>query len=128
MATLALNPRGTVAGSPDPATLSNPVMVLGFDSSREVRTTAHAIIGSAEPSYTLRPAGPRSGTLRFLFDSYTELSRAENIHAKQGKVILTDPTFPGGTLTYIAQGSVRVVLDEDTRTLWVLETDFLEVS
>lgn len=125
--TIALNPRGTVGGVTDPSTLATALLVNGYAASRVIRNQVHAIIGTAEPSYTLRDAGPRSGTITYVFADQTQASRCEVIHSRPGVITVTDPDLPGGHLSYIATEQLDILLDADS-AVWLVSCGFLEVT
>lgn len=111
----------------DPDTSSAAIFALGYEITRAQHTIIHDVPAASAPVVTLRPAGPRSGRISYLFSDYETARRAEVIHSRAGVIVLADPDWPAGGMRYVAQDDMRLTLDPDTRAKWVLDTGFLEV-
>lgn len=105
----------------------DPTQILGYNVTRKVRTIAHDIVGRAEVEAVLSPAGLRSGTLEYLFDTAAKAARAENIHAQGVSPITLTGDAVFGTMRYIPQGEIGTHLDLDTGAMYVLTTGFQEI-
>lgn len=140
MPSLYLEPRGTVTVDgetvTDPDTWAFAEMVVSFESERQARTIVHDTPGAdaaAEAGWgdvqvvTLRPAGPRAGTLEMIFTNATDARRAEVIHSRPGRIFLNDPDWFDGVFSYVAQGNIRLTRT-DSRRAWLLTTGFSELG
>jgi hypothetical protein len=111
----------------DGTTTYTPDLVLGWDAAPDSRTVEHPIIGESSV-FTLRSAGPASGTLSLFFNSLTTAQAVQAAHraiavwslnlAPQAAIALTYVTAPGG----------RVGLEaaNESGTRWVVRVDFRE--
>ncbi|NYD65983.1 hypothetical protein [Agromyces atrinae] len=106
-----------------------PILVVGYESTRAARAIVHEILDNTAPSVVLRAAASRSGKLRLIFDNEEDAYGAERAHAESGYWTLTDPDRPSLNMTYVvADGDIVRTLDPETRTIWVLEIPFVEVQ
>lgn len=106
---------------------SRPLQVLGYESQRASANVFHDVIGRPNPDVTLRPAGPRTGTLSFLFASEADAAECERMHAGTSVLTIDDPELPTIAMPYVADGAISRQLDSDTRALWVVGVAFREV-
>ncbi|MDJ0336440.1 hypothetical protein QMG83_14530 [Salinibacterium sp. G-O1] len=111
---------------PDTEPIS-PTLILGYETSRAIRSVAHKLLSSPENVVTLRPAALRAGTIRYLFDTAATAHLAERFHAEPSTITLDDPDA-FGEMQYLPTGASTLALDPDTRTMWTLTVDFQEVS
>jgi len=114
--------------SPDPADVATAVFAIGYEVTRQVRNIVHEVPNAVTPPVTFKEAGPRSGTIEYLFTDREQCRRAEVIHATLGYVILDDPDWPDSPMRYVPQDEVVTTLDPETRTRWLLSTGFTEVK
>lgn len=106
-----------------------PEVVNGFEASREARSIVHTILGRPDPDVTFRPAGLRSGTLSLVFADGATAASAEAALTVPQVLTLTDPDVPKVGMSFVvAGGGVRTVLDDETRTVWIVEVPFQEVT
>lgn len=105
-----------------------PILIDGYEATRESRNVVHVIIGTPEPAVTLRPAGPRRGTLTALFATRADALAAEAILAADDVLTFADPDVPSLSMTFVVDGDVTVGLDDETRALWTVAFSFLEVT
>ena len=112
----------------DGTTTLTPLLVDGYSAAREARNLLHAIIDTEWHSVTLRPAHPRSGTLRLACETLADALAMDELHAQPAILTLADTTLPGLNMQYVANGSITVELDDDTRKHWWVEVDFQEVQ
>lgn len=96
----------------------------GEHTAQHVR---HPIIGGP-PVFTLRPASPRAGTLRMLFSTEEVADDARHAHTLATVLTLVDDVRPNMGMTYVASGRIRLSLDPQTLTYWVLEVGYEAVS
>lgn len=107
-----------------------PTVVDGYESKSEGRSRVHEILGSGTVDVTLRPATPRTGTLRLLFVSETESAAAERILGRGEIFTLNTPERTTIQMRFFIPhgGSITRTLDPDTRDQWHLAADFQEVA
>ena len=110
------------------ATTITPLTVDGYDTVRASRNIIHAIIGRPDPDVTLQPANLRTGTLRLVFATATAAFAAANLHALAGRFVLADTDIPQANMTYVLAGSIESILDDETRTAWIVTVDYQEVT
>lgn len=104
------------------------MFVDGYSSERETRNQVDDIISTEWPSVILRPAKPRKGTLSMLCSSLADALAMEALHAAPAPLTLADTDLPALGMTYVADGSIKVELDDDTRDHWWVRVDFQEIS
>lgn len=108
-----------------------PEVVNGFESSRDIRTIVHTILGRPDPDITLRPAGLQSGTLTLVFSTGAAAISAETALLFPQVLVLSDPDVPQVGMSFVVgpegQASTRS-LDLDTRKVWLVDLPFQEVS
>lgn len=107
-----------------------PLVIDGYDSSRQSGTVVHPIAGRADPDVTLAPAGLRTGTLRLVFADETDAKTAEDEHAEARAFTLSDDDRATVAMYYVvdAGGDITRSLDDTTRDAWVVEVPFQEIS
>ncbi len=108
------------------ATLS-PALVLGYETSRESQNIVHDIIGGGIAVTLIRPR-PRSGTLHLFFLTEPDAFNALNKHALEATFTLSDSDRPGVNMTYVADGTADLALDDQTRLRWVVSIGYQEVE
>ncbi|MBH0054486.1 hypothetical protein I6E74_09945 [Salinibacterium sp. SWN139] len=105
-----------------------PVVVDGFKSSRESRNVIHNVLGANAPAVTLRDAGVRTGTLTALFRTLAEAQSFEAVLATGQVIQFEDSDNATLTMDFILDGELTVELEDDSRSLWLVEFDFQEVA
>lgn len=106
-----------------------PRLVIGWETSRPVRTIVHSVLGRTDPDITLRGVGLRAGTLRLLFSTGAEATAAGAVFATPQTLTLTDTDVPAiGMAFVVAGGDLAAQLDPETRRLWTLAVPFQEVA
>ncbi|HWU29340.1 MAG TPA: hypothetical protein VN041_09655 [Microbacterium sp.] len=106
-----------------------PDIMDGFDAARDAGTLIHPVLGSPDPDVSLRPAGRRSGELRLVFSSAAGAVTAETVLAVPQVLALSDPDVGAVAMSFVvAGGQLRVEIDDETRSAWVLSVPFQEVS
>jgi hypothetical protein len=109
-------------------TTIEPVVVEGYESTREGRNVVHPIIGRAEPDVTLRPANLRTGTLRLVFDDEDASAAAELEHATGGVFAVVSTERATIEMSYVVAGEIVRGLDEDTSEDWIVTVEYQEVT
>ncbi len=107
-----------------------PVLIDGYESERAAGSRVHRILGSANVDVTLRPAGPRRGTLRLLFDDEA-MSGAAELALARGEVFTLDVAERASTqMRFVIPegGALSRELDADTRSHWIVAAAFHEVT
>lgn len=106
---------------------STPLLVLGYESTRQAGNKLHQLIDRADVDVTLKSAGLRSGTLTFGYATYAGALVCESMHAAADFITLVDDSIAGIGMVYVASGSINVALDDETRQLWTVAVEFQEV-
>jgi hypothetical protein len=107
-----------------------PALIDGYESTREGRSITHEILGTSNVDVTLRPAAPRTGTLRLLILTEAGAAAAELALARAEVFTLTDPERPTVQMQFVVPrgGKIARELDTDTRDHWIVAVDFHEVT
>lgn len=117
----------TITTSPAGQTI-RPTLVLGFETAIETRHITHEVLGTGAVDVTMRPAAPRSGTLRLLFETENAAATAFSLHFDANTFTLADTDRPlVVNMRYVPIGAVRLVLDDESRSLWTVEVPYQEV-
>lgn len=112
----------------DPATAPiTPQLILGYETTRRVRTITHELLSTPENAVTLRAAGLRSGRIQYLFTTIADALKCERFHAAAATITLNDADA-FGLMQYVPTGTLTVRLDPETRVMWTVETNFQELS
>ena len=107
---------------------SEPVLVLGYEASRSVRTVVHDLIGGGIAVTHVEPR-PRSGILELLFETEATATACVTLHAADSSFEIVATDRPGIAMTYVvAGGDLSIALDDETRELWVLRVPFQEID
>lgn len=109
------------------ATTTSPALVLGYDTSRESLNIVHDIIGGGIAVTLIRPR-PRQGTLELFYTTEAGAFAALSLHSRESTFTLSDTDRPAVSMTYVADGSMSLSLDTETRTRWVLSVGYQEVE
>lgn len=96
----------------------------GYALAASARTITHDFIGGGI-GFTLLPARPLSGTLRLVYGYREADARAAVALLSLATLFaLADTERPAGDGTFAVVGSgARLVLDDDTRTAWLVEVE-----
>lgn len=106
-----------------------PVLVDGYESTREALTVVHQVVNKTFPDVTLRAAGPRKGRLRMLFETEADAVNAFAVLSVPQAFTISDPDVPGMAMRFvIAEGDLSIGLDDETRAVWWVEVPFVEVA
>lgn len=111
----------------DGSTTLTPLLVLGWQATREARTRVHQLIGRPDPDVTLRPSAARTGQLRILCASEADATAMEALHAAGFVLTLADDDVAAVGMAYVVSGALGVELDPGTLTRWVVTADYTEV-
>lgn len=104
---------------------TEPIMVTGYEATRQGRNTTTDLIGGGI-LVALRAPRPRSGTLELLYDDEAAAFAAVELHATETTFTLTDTARDGVGMTYTA-GTSRISLEDQTRAVWLVSVEFQEV-
>jgi hypothetical protein len=107
-----------------------PALIDGYESTREGRSVMHEILGTSRVDVTLRPAAPRTGTLRLLILTEADAAAAEIVIARAEVFTLTSTERATVDMQFFVPpgGRISRELDEDTRDHWIVAFDFHEVT
>ena len=114
-------------GDADGTYEETPLLLVGWESTRESQNVLHTIVGSEVVETTLREAGLRSGEFTLLCDSYGMAQGIEYICSQAKELYLMDDEYPYISMDFVVSGSITVAVDEDSRTLWTVTIDFQEI-
>ncbi|MGN8245296.1 hypothetical protein ACTHAM_002415 [Cellulomonas soli] len=110
------------------ATVLTPVDVLGWSLSRPSRSVVHDLLGTDEVEVTVRPAGPRTGTLRTLWTDHTSaLAAAAALAVPGGAWVVAVPERPGLSMTALVTGDVDESSLSDDGAGWAVDVTVTEV-
>lgn len=112
----------------DGTTTITPLLVTGYESTRQSRNVIHDIIGREDPEVTLRVAGLRTGTLEMLVSTLANALALEALHTPGVVMTLADVDLPGLNMDYVTSGDIGVQLDDETRDRWLVTVDYQEVA
>ena len=112
----------------DGTTTITPILVTGWDTTRDTQNVVHVIVGRADADITYRAAGLRSGDLVLLCASLEIALQVEALAAQPKKLTLADPDHPAINMAFIADGRIRVELDDETRERATCTIGFLQVA
>lgn len=110
------------------STTITPLLVLGWESTQDTRNVVHEILGNSTPDVTLRSAKSRTGTLQTLWTSAAEAETCRTLHALEGTFTLASTEVSQANMTYVVGGAITVSLDDESRDLWTVAIDFIEVT
>ncbi|MDL9978851.1 hypothetical protein [Microbacterium candidum] len=108
------------------AAVISPILIHGFESSREAGTIVHDVIGRANPDITLRPASLRTGTARLLFADETASKSAEDALSLAVTCTLTTE-LASASFPFVVRGPITRTLNE-SRVTWLVAFEFQEIA
>lgn len=109
------------------STTTSPVLVLGYQTSRESQNVVHDLIGGGIAVTLVRPR-PRAGTLELFYVTEAAAHAAAELHAGETSFTFTDTERTTVAMTYVVDGSVGVELDDESREYWTVSVDYQEVE
>ncbi|RZU64609.1 hypothetical protein EV379_0912 [Microterricola gilva] len=112
----------------DGTTTITPLLVLGYEATRQGRNIIHPIIGRPDPDVTLAPAALRTGTLSLLFKDEPTAAGCMTMHAAAAVFTVDRDDLPGASMRYVVAGRIGVTLDPATLLRCVVTVDFQEVA
>lgn len=110
------------------ATVLTPELILLFEDESEAGTLVHPKLGTSNPDVTLRRAAAPTGKLRLLFLTAEEAQSARDAHMAAAVFTIVTDEVTWLPSSYVPNGSIRRVQQNDDRDRWVLEVDYQEVS
>lgn len=102
-------------------------MVLDYRATRRVGTVAHEIVGRAAVDFTLKPAGPRTGTYRLFAMDELDAALVFAFVAREGAFTLVDTETAMADATFTPTGDITFELDDTTKRAVVVAVDYTEV-
>lgn len=105
-----------------------PVLFTGYESGRQAGTIVHAVLGSATPDITLRPAQRRAGEFELLFDSEHAAAAAESLLARGELCSVLSQERDSVEMVFVVTGRISRTLDDDTRDMWLVRFGFQELD
>jgi hypothetical protein len=109
-------------------TTITPLLVTGYDTSRDSANIVHWIIGREDPDVTLRRAKLRRGTLNMLFATEAQAASCENVHTDPEVFVFADTDLPSIGMRYVVNGPITRGLDPETRELWLVTVAYQEIA
>jgi hypothetical protein len=106
----------------------SPLLVLTYETTRNVPTVVHRIIGRGDPDVTLQPAGLRSGTLDFLCASYADADSVVVLLTTPGVLTLTDDDVPSAGMAFVVTGDLLAREDDQGTSRWIVSVPYAEVA
>lgn len=104
-----------------------PDLVLGYEAASESGNVILTDL-NGDLVVTLRHDTPRRDRLRLFFETKADAWEARNLLASfVGSWGLAEDDHPEIDMTFVRDGSMRIVLDDATRAFWVVETGYQEV-
>lgn len=100
--------------------------LLGFTTERDHGNILHPVLGRGDVEVTFKVAGLRSGTFKFLCDTFEKAAALEAEHAKVGVFTMLNDELPapGISMVYVPSGRISV---EGEGSKWIVSCDFQEV-
>lgn len=114
----------TATGS---AATTEPLLVLGYQTSRTSRNEIHDLISGGIAVSLVAPR-PRSGILELFYADEAEAFASLNLHAEETTFQLSDDSRPSVNMAYVIDGILSVALDDETREHWVVSVGYQEVE
>ena len=106
-----------------------PQIIDGYQVTRDAHTIVHTVLGRVSPDVTLRDAGTRRGELSLVFEVEGVAHAAVGVLSSPQVLTLVTPDRPTlGMQFVVADGSLSVELDDETRDAWVVRVPFVEVT
>lgn len=102
------------------------VQVLGYESTRAVDTIVHTVLGRGPADFTLKPAGPRTGTFELLTVDETDASALTQLLIRPGAFTLSDTDTNMADTTFTPTGPVTYRLDTQTYKRVIVSTAYTE--
>jgi hypothetical protein len=101
--------------------------LLGFTTEREHGNILHPVLGRGDVEVTFKVAGLRSGTFKFLCNTFAKAAELEAEHAEVGVFTMLNDELPspGISMVYVPSGRITV---EAEGSKWIVSCDFQEVT
>lgn len=116
--------------STDPAITEavQPTLIDGYSADRVSRHRFVDIVGSDSQDVYVYPAGLRSGSIVAVFAVEADAHRLADWLAGTYPVEFASTERPVLDMTFLANGRITVALDDQTREVWLVTTQFQEVQ
>lgn len=104
-----------------------PTIVNGYSAARSPRSILHPILGRDADDVTFRPTALRKGTLKLVFALEADAHAAVEVLAVPQVLTLADPDVNIGMEFVVAEEDIVPQLDDETRSVWIVQAPFREV-
>jgi len=105
-----------------------PDLVVDVQTSVDVPTIVHRIIGRTDPDVTLQPAQLRSGTLQLLMTDGLTAATAVAVLSTPGVATLTDTDVPAVNMAFVVTGQLDSQMDTQDMRRWTVTVPYQEVT
>lgn len=110
----------------DGTTTVTPMLINGYESTRESRNVTHSILGTNVPAVSLRDAALRTGRLTAVLESRAAALTLEDVLAGASLLTFTD-TDTTLSMTFVLDESGQINTRLVPGTLrWTVEWDYRE--
>lgn len=103
-----------------------PALVRNYRASQRMGTVVHDLL-TGNVDLTLRPAGPRTGSMELLFTDEPTAHACRAAHAAAVLLTFASPEAPAAAMTYTAVDTVELAEDPEIDGHWWLTVSFQEV-
>ena len=110
----------------DGVTSVTPTLVDGYSASRAARNVLHTALDGTE-DVSLMPTAPRSGVLRAVFSDEADAWSLVGMLSEPG-VFTVASALAVIDMSFTTDGEIAVGLDDETRSVWIVEFGFREMS
>ena len=112
------------AGTTSPLTILSP-----WETAIQSRNVVHGLIGGGLVVSLVAP-WPRAGEFQALYETEAAAFACVDLHKAESSFTLTETDRPHVGMTYVLAegGGVRVALDDETLTAWVVTVDYQAVT
>lgn len=105
----------------------NLSMLSSYSVRRSGQNVIHEILGGGI-AVSQRGSASRVGTLALLFVDETDANAALTVLGAPGLFELVDSDRASMNMQFVISGELRLELDSETQSAWVLSLDFREVT
>lgn len=116
----------TITGWTEPAYVTEPELLLGYESTRRSLTRVHDLVGGGV-AVTRAPAQLRSGSLDLFYMTEADAAEAFDVLGHGEVYLLTSTELAHIDMAFVVDGSIRIQLDEG-RKRWVVTVGYQETQ
>lgn len=117
----------TITAQDGTAAATTPVLVLGYDTTRESRNIVHDTLDGGI-AVVMIPPRPRSGELRLFYPAESDARDAAELLARDTSFLLVSTERPTIGMTFVLSGRLRTELDDRTRNAWTVTAGYQEIT